>query len=747
MSHTSKHAAALPEEAQRELEYLRRTTERTMAKVLALDAQSMGLRMQFEQKRRGFQLMAELAVTLGQDTNYGRVFESVSRRINAALNMQRTVVLTPDEAGAFQAAILQGYGDDVPVGLAGSRVPVPVEMLNPNAPVLVTAADSPELFAEFRRVLALPYLVSSPVILNNTVMGILVTGRMAEQHPFLPRLGQGDVETVQTVSAYLAAMLASSRFAEAEERTRIMFDATPLCCTFWDEEGNNVDCNQEAVRMFGVKDKEEFLDRFVELSPEYQPDGSRSAEGFKRCTSIAVERGSYRFEWLHQTLSGEPMPTEVTLVRSRRGDKDIVAGFTRDLREHKAMLAEMYKTEEELRRARDLAERNAKAKSVFLANMSHEIRTPMNAILGMIHLLNDTELTYKQKQYVEQAKDSTNLLLRIINDILDFSKIDAGRLEMESIDFSTEKAVHHVRDLISEQVASRGLYLNMHIAPDVPARVQGDPVRLEQILLNLVNNAVKFTSQGGVTVQVSRCPAEDSLRPGKVKLYFSIADTGIGMTPEQMDGLFTPFTQADASTTRKYGGTGLGLAISRSLVDLMDGEISCESVPGKGSTFWFTVTLGLAEEARPAGRDGADAVDGAGFDEPGGAPGDFSDISGMRVLLAEDNEINQIIAVELLSSKGVEVVVAGNGQEALDTLDKDAGFDLVLMDIQMPVMDGLTAASKLRKMPRFKNLPVIAMTAHAMSGDRETSLLSGMNDHITKPIEPDLLYATLRKWR
>ncbi len=526
----------------------------------------------------------------------------------------------------------------------------------------------------------------------------------------------------------LKAMLAETR--EADERTQIMLDAMPMCCNFWDKDYNNIDCNEEAARLFDLASKQEYLDRFAELSPEYQPDGRLSSESALEKIRTAFDAGYCRFEWMHQKLSGEPVPAEITLVRVKHRDGYIVAGYTRDLRELKAMLAEMREAEEKLRQARDAAEQSAKAKSEFLANMSHEIRTPMNAILGMTHLLFRTDLTPKQRDYLSKTEQSAALLLRVINDILDFSKIEAGRLEMEKIDFSPADVVQGVADIVAGQVAEKKLDFRTLIDPAVPARLLGDPVRLKQIILNLANNAVKFTQQGDISIAIT----EQSRLADSRTLLFSVTDSGIGMTREQVDGLFTPFTQADTSTTRKYGGTGLGLAICKRLVELMHGEIWCESAPGKGTTFHFTARFAPAEDHRPDLLCNAPSAENS-----------EECAAGIRLLLAEDNEINRIIALELLQIKGYAADVAATGQEALDLLEKNP-YALVLMDIQMPVMDGLTATKRIRSDPRFRDLPIVAMTAHAMSGDRELSLAAGMNDHITKPIDPEALYTTLRKW-
>ena len=779
------------EELRQEVRYLRRCAEESTSKALLLDTQSVAIRYELEQKRRGFSLMADLAVTLGQGMDYDSVFVAVSRRVNAALNMQRTAVLVPDADGIFIPAVLQGYSTEEKDLIAERRIVIDAELLDPLHPVLITGADPVTRLSGFREALALPYLISSQVILNNDVVALLVTGRLLEQRSFLPRLGHSDVETVQTVSAYLATMLAGQRLVEAEKRTKIMLDAMPLCCNFWDENYNNVDCNEEAARLFGFANKQEYLDRFAELSPTYQPDGSISAEMVPKRITEAFTSGWVRFEWMHQKPDGEPIPSEITLVRVKRRKGYIVAGYTRDLREQKAMLSEMRKKEDELRLARDLAEKNARAKSEFLANMSHEIRTPMNGILGMIHILSGTGMTDKQRGYVEQAEHSTNLLLRIINDILDFSKIEAGRLEMENIEFSVHKLTRNVYGVVKGQISAKSLKLYIKIKPDVPDLMIGDPLRLEQVLLNLVNNAVKFTQAGEISIRISseasfyepvqivgemadetagELPELSGVadKPGKVRLLFEISDTGIGMSEEQVASLFQPFTQADTSTTRKYGGTGLGLAISKSLVGLMNGEIWCESQMGCGSKFSFTATFSLPEESvahhdqqvqeqsgeqlpefgsAESGSSLAPGNDGyfTGLNHPEHANVGFEKLQGMHVLLAEDNEINQMIAIELLSVKGVTVDAVANGLEVLEALEKGC-YDLVLMDIQMPEMDGLTATGKIRANPRYKDLPIIAMTAHAMVGDREASLDGGMNDHVTKPIDPDLLYAALKRW-
>ncbi len=561
----------------------------------------------------------------------------------------------------------------------------------------------------------------------------------------LVRVKRGDTYIVAGYTRDLRELKATlAKMREADERTQIMLDATPLCCNLWDENYNNIDCNAEAARLFDLSSKQEYLDRFAELSPEYQPDGRLSSEKALEKIRLAFETGMQRFEWMHHKLNGEPVPSEITLVRVKRGDSYIVAGYTRDLRELKAMLAEMLKAEEELRLARDLAEKNAQAKSEFLANMSHEIRTPMNAILGMTRLLFQTELTGRQRDYLSKTEQSATLLLRVINDILDFSKIEAGKLEMERIPFSLQSVLHGIQDITATQIAEKDLAMSVSVDPAAPADLIGDPTRLKQILLNLANNAIKFTNRGEIHVGVTAEQCADQGESCRAVLRFCVTDTGIGMTEEQVKNLFSPFTQADTSTTRKYGGTGLGLAICKRLVQLMHGDIWCESAPGKGARFCFTAEFDMPP-AQSGGACADEAADKQRLDAADREAALDASLAGSRILLAEDNEINQLIALELLRVKGFAVDVAGTGKEALELLAK-ADYDLVLMDIQMPEMDGLTAAKEIRKNPRYADLPILAMTAHAMAGDRELSLNVGMNDHVTKPIDPDALYAAIRRW-
>lgn len=399
---------------------------------------------------------------------------------------------------------------------------------------------------------------------------------------------------------------------------------------------------------------------------------------------------------------------------------------------HRVRVQVQHRTRE-LLKAREEAEAATAAKSEFLANMSHEIRTPMNGVLGMLQLLSLSDLAPPQREHLRLAEESARGLLHLINDILDFSKIEAHRLELRERDFDLPDLIEQTLLTLEPQTEGKDLRLDYRIESDVPSWLFGDPDRLRQILVNLLGNALKFTLQGSVTVKVSSL--ESSPDSDRICLLFEVIDTGVGIAEEKQSVIFEAFHQADTSSTREHGGSGLGLSIASQLVALMEGTISLESTPGKGSNFYFTIALRRGEEPPSTKEPSLQAT---------------TPPRALKVLLVEDNIVNQRVALGLLKARNHEVVVAQNGREAKELFEQDPSFDLIFMDIQMPEMDGFEATAAIRSFEKSEELPptpIVGLTAHAMEGDREKVLAAGMDYYLPKPISAEELYDTLTQLR
>lgn len=636
-----------------------------------------------------------------------------------------------------------------------------------------------------------------------------------------------------------------------EEKLSVIFQYSTDAHLLLDENGIT-DCNEAAVKMLRCRNKSELLSIHpARFSPEFQPDGRRSAEKSVEMDRMAYENGYNRFEWIHKRMDGEEFPVEVTLNPVLLSNKKALLVVWHDIthrkraeeliRRNEAMLAEsqqlthsgsweadlvtgqnfwsdeafrifglepgsrgpetelfssmihpddlplyrshirdaishlepasfdlrivlpdgrvkfihaigkpftdangkvtkLYgaimdideqkKAEQELIKAKEQAEMAAVAKSQFLSTMSHEIRTPMNAVIGFTHLLLQQDPKPEQMEYLNILKFSAENLLVLINDILDFSKIEAGKIEFEDVDFNVLSLIENIRSGVLQKANEKGILLKLNVSNDINITVVGDPVRLGQILTNLVSNAVKFTEAGKVTISASIAQRTGN----QVTIDFRVEDSGIGIPPEKLENIFDSFTQATSDTTRKYGGSGLGLTITKRLLELQNSHIQVDSRPGEGSAFYFSLSFPISEKHLA--------------EQKSGIPANHFDLEGMRLLIVEDNAINVLLMKNFMKQWNVQYDLAENGRIAFEKVQQ-TDYDLILMDLQMPEMDGYEATHHIRSLPdeKYHRLPIIALTASAMMDIKDIAFTVGMNDYISKPFSPAELYAKIASYR
>jgi PAS domain S-box-containing protein len=722
-----------------------------------------------------------------------RLLDTLMRIVIANAGARKGYLLLMEADELSIAAQAQVEGEEIQVRLESRAVlsdHLPLSVVNyvrrTTEGVHLTAGDADDMFASDE------YLIKNrpaSVLCLPIVQRAQLTGILYLENDLVKGAFPADRTAILEILAGQAAISLENarlytKLSQNEKKLRAIFDQTFQFIGLMTPDGTMLEANRTALAFAGVDDAK-VIGRLFWETPFWSH--SQTLRDQLRNAIKQAARGQFvRFEASHPGADGllHTVDFSIKPVCDDAGRAVLLIPEGRDITERKQAEQELQKHREhleelvqertrELTAAKEQAEVANQAKSEFLANMSHEIRTPLNGVIGMLHLLQQTDLALEQLDFVRTATTSANILLDVINDILDFSKIEAGKLEFEYIDFNLLELTADLAELMEFQAQAKQLEFACHVDPDVPPWFRGDPSRLRQILINLSTNALKFTQQGTVTIRV----AVRHRTPDWIELRFEVADTGIGISPSLSHRLFKPFSQVDGSTTRKYGGTGLGLAICKKLVTLMKGKIGVESRPGHGSTFWFTVRLDKSSAVRVAPvwpADGA-AENKTISPRSNRIPRTLAETSGKnpkvriggngeapaegRILVAEDNLINQKLALHILRKLGYDPDVVDNGRLALEAINRES-YDLILMDVQMPEIDGYEATRLIRAQESSGNaqsshgpqpesngrIPIIAMTAHAMTGDREKCLQAGMDDYLTKPIQPEILIKKIAHW-